>query len=272
MSPIFQFLNLLKIYDTKFNKVRIGPKFDGGYILLDEFIKKKNSLISLGVGNDVAFDLDFLRKNNCSKAYLFDKTSDIKLPKKRLFFYKKNVSSFSNAKDKVIGINSLLKRFKKRIILKMDIEGNEWHILQKIDKSNLSKISQMVIEFHLIHIDINKKVLSEKYTPYFTKFYKNNYNSINRDLFQKYFEIIKKLNKYFYIFHIHPNNSIKKINIENFSIPPLLEISFINKNCVRSVRISESKFPIKNLDFPNKIDRSDIKNFYPFIKNEKKYK
>ena len=120
----------------------------------------------------------------------------------------------------------------------MDIEGNEWHILQKIDKSNLSKISQMVIEFHLIHIDINNKVLSEKYTPYFTKFYKNNYNSINRDLFQKYFEIIKKLNKYFYIFHIHPNNSIKKINIENFSIPPLLEISFINKNCV-SVRISE---------------------------------
>ena len=187
MSPIFQFLNLLKIYDTKFNKVRIGPKFDGGYILLDEFIKKKNSLISLGVGNDVAFDLDFLRKNNCSKAYLFDKTSDIKLPKKRLFFYKKNVSSFSNAKDKVIGINSLLKRFKKRIILKMDIEGNEWHILQKIDESNLSKISQMVIEFHLIHIDINKKVLSEKYTPYFTKFYKNNYSSINRDLFQKYF-------------------------------------------------------------------------------------
>ena len=41
MSPIFQFLNLLKIYDTEFNKVRIGPKFDGGYILLDEFIKKK---------------------------------------------------------------------------------------------------------------------------------------------------------------------------------------------------------------------------------------
>ena len=154
----------------------------------------------------------------------------------------------------------------------MDIEGNEWHILQKIDESNLSKISQMVIEFHLIHIDINKKVLSEKYTPYFTKFYKNNYSSINRDLFQKYFEIIKKLNKYFYIFHIHPNNSIKKINIENFSIPPLLEISFINRKCVRSVRISESKFPIKNLDFPNKIDRSDIKNFYPFIKNEKKYK
>ena len=86
MSPIFQFLNLLKIYDTEFNKIRIGPKYDGGYILLDEFLKKKNSLISLGVGDDIAFDLDFLEKNSYSKAYLFDKTSNIKSNKKKNFF------------------------------------------------------------------------------------------------------------------------------------------------------------------------------------------
>ena len=266
MSPIFQFLNLLKIYDTEFNKIRIGPKYDGGYILLNEFLKKKNSLISLGVGGDIAFDLDFLEKNNYSKAYLFDKTSNIKSHKKKLFFYKKNVSSFTSIKDKVIGINSILKKFQKRIILKMDIEGHEWHTLEKIDESNLSRISQMVIEFHLIHIIIDEKILSNKYTPYFTKFYQSNYNLINRNLFEKYYKILKKLNKYFYIFHIHPNNSIKKINIENFKIPPLLEISFINKKHVRSAKLSKSKFPIKNLDFPNKIDRSDIKNFYPFIK------
>ncbi len=266
MSPLFQFLNLLKIYDTEFNKVRIGPKYDGGYILLDEFIKKKNSLISLGVGNDVAFDLDFLEKNNYSKAYLFDKTSNIKSKKKNLFFYKKNVSSFTSIKDKVIGINSILKKFQRRIILKMDIEGNEWHTLENLDDGNLSRISQMIIEFHLIHIDIDMGVLSKKYSPYFSKFYLNNYNLINQNLFEKYYKIFKKLNKYFYIFHIHPNNSIKKIDIENFSIPPLLEISFINKKCVRSARLTKNKFPIKNLDFPNKVDRSDIKNFYPFIK------
>ncbi len=266
MSPIFQFLNLLKIYDTKFKKIRIGPKHDGGYILLDEFTKKKNSLISLGVGNDVAFDLDFLEKNNYSKAYLFDKTSNIKSQKKNLFFYKKNVSSFTSIKDKVIGINSLFKKFQKRVILKMDVEGNEWHILQKIDERYLRRISQMIIEFHLVHINTHKNILSQKYTPYFTKFYQSNYNLINQDLFKKYYEVFKKLNKYFYIFHVHPNNSIKKIKIENFSIPPLLEISFINKKCVRSVRLTKNKYPIKNLDFPNKIDRSDIRNFYPFIK------
>ena len=103
MSPLFQFLNLLKIYDTEFNKVRIGPKYDGGYILLDEFIKKKNSLISLGVGNDVAFDLDFLEKNNYSKAYLFDKTSNIKSKKKIFFFIRKTFLHLQVLKIKLLG-------------------------------------------------------------------------------------------------------------------------------------------------------------------------
>ena len=105
--------------------------------------------------------------------------------KKNLFFYKKNVSSFTSIKDKVIGINSILKKFQRRIILKMDIEGNEWHTLENLDDRNLSRISQMIIEFHLIHIDIDMGVLSKKYSPYFSKFYKNNYNLINRNLFKK---------------------------------------------------------------------------------------
>ena len=98
MSVIFQFLNLLKIYDTKFQKVRIGPKHDGGYILLNELIKKKTPLVSLGVGNDISFDVDYLKKSVNSKAYLYDKTSNIKSKNKNLFFYKKNVSAFSNKK------------------------------------------------------------------------------------------------------------------------------------------------------------------------------
>ena len=266
MSAIFQFLNLLKIYDTKFKKIRIGPKHDGGYVLLNELIKKKTSLVSLGVGNDIAFDIDYLKKSLNSKAYLYDKTSNIKSKNKNLFFYKKNVSAFSNKKAKNIAINNLLNKFKNKITLKIDIEGNEWHLLKQISKKNFKKISQMVVEFHLIHVDADKKILSKKYTPYFTKFYNYNYKSINNDLFKKYYEIVKKLKEFFYIFHIHPNNSLKKIYIENFNIPPLLEISFVNKKHVRKVGFTKNKYPIKNLDFPNKIDRSDIVNFYPFVK------
>ena len=266
MSVIFQFLNLLKIYDTKFQKVRIGPKHDGGYILLNELIKKKTPLVSLGVGNDISFDIDYLKKSVNSKAYLYDKTSNIKSKNKNLFFYKKNVSAFSNKKAKNIAINNLLNKFKHKITLKIDIEGNEWCLLKQISKKNFKKISQMVVEFHLIHVDADKKILSKKYTPYFTKFYNYNYKSINNDLFKKYYQILKKLNEFFYIFHIHPNNSLKKICIENFNIPPLLEISFINKKYVKKVGLTKNKYPIKNLDFPNKIDRSDIVNFYPFVK------
>lgn len=266
MTQIMQFLNSLEIKDTEHKKVRVGPKFDGGYVLLEKFLLEDKNLISIGIGNDVAFDLEFRKANNHAKIYLFDNTSSIKIKQKNFFFSKNNIGIVTNKKEKIIGINDLLKKFNESITLKMDIEGNEWSVLEVLDKKFFELISQMVIEFHIIHIDIVEKFLAKKYSPYFTKFYINNYKLINQSLFEKYYRVINKLKEYFYITHIHPNNSIKKIKIGQYSIPPLLEISFVNKKLVSNVEKTKNRYPMKNLDFQNKLDREDIKNFYPFIK------
>ena len=74
-----------------------------------------------------------------------------------------------------------------------------------------------------------------------------------------------KLLDLFYIFHIHANNSLPKMSVNGHSFPPLLEISFIRKDLISSIpKLSQEKYPIKGIDYPNKNDRSDIEKVYPF--------
>ena len=49
--------NFLKPY--KVNKLkRYGRKFDGGYLVCEDAIKNINNCITLGVGDDISFEID----------------------------------------------------------------------------------------------------------------------------------------------------------------------------------------------------------------------
>ena len=41
-------------------------------------------------------------------------------------------------------------------------------------------------------------------------------------------------------------------------MPDSVELSFVNKKLIHVVRKNETKYPMKNLDFPNNIMKSDI--------------
>ena len=83
----------LKIYNLDYKKKRIGPKKDGGYILLDQVSNKTDYLYSFGVENNIDFEIDFYSRYRPKKIFLFDHTIK-KLPKKTKFkFIKKGLSS-----------------------------------------------------------------------------------------------------------------------------------------------------------------------------------
>lgn len=85
--------NYLKIYNISQKKVRVGPKKDGGYILLHELSKKTNNLCSFGVEDNIDFEIEFNKKYKPKKIFLYDHTVD-QLPKKTNFkFIKKGLSS-----------------------------------------------------------------------------------------------------------------------------------------------------------------------------------
>ena len=63
-----------KIFKPKFNstKMRIGRKFDGGYIISQKALINSKNLVSLGVYDDWSFESEILNKNNKLKVFIFD--------------------------------------------------------------------------------------------------------------------------------------------------------------------------------------------------------
>lgn len=157
----------------------IGNKY-GGFIINPEIINNKSIIFSFGIGKDISFDLELIKIYNCT-VYAFDPTPDSSswinsqiLPVNFKFhsfgigvddsysnFYlpiNKNFISGSVLKSKHLlnepiivelksleSISNMINIFEIDI-LKIDIEGLEFKILQNLPKDIL--IKQIIVEFH----------------------------------------------------------------------------------------------------------------------------
>ena len=111
------------------------------------------------------------------------------------------------------------------VILKCDIEGSEYLIIdQLLQYSN--NIKMLIFEFHWI--DKKENI---------------------------FIESVKKLQSKFEIIHIHANNHFQ--TLKN-GLPIVLEITLLNKKFSPSKIEYVDNFPIKNLDFPNNPFLKDI--------------
>ena len=205
-------------------KTRIGKNGDGGYILLNDFDGVKIAY-SFGISQEISFDKDLADKN--IDIFMYDHTIS-KLPYENPKFHWKKIGLVSgNTKDKYMKtLNELIiennHTEEKNMILKMDIESSEWNVLNQLTSNILLQFKYIVGEFH--------------------------FNDENK---YKFLEIIKKIQITHQIFHLHCNNCASKIiNFDGFYICSLLEISFVQKKGY-SFNISNSRFPIKGLDYNN---------------------
>jgi hypothetical protein len=262
MKHIDEKYNFLKPIKTQ-NLIRMGDKFDGGYIVDSKIIENSNNLVSLGFGSDWSFELDYLKLKN-NKTHIYDHTTSswpyiknvIKYFRRLITFkttidgfkvrlndylkFKKflNLDNVSFFKEKIThpiknkkdtNIEKVFSRLSNndKIILKCDIEGNEFEIIEQIIKYS-SRIDMLIFEFHLIN------------------------QSKNEELF---IESIKKLKEKFEIIHLHGNNFNTK---SESGLPNVLEVTLFN-NKYKPIDIEYVySFPIKNLDYPNNPFEKDI--------------
>jgi len=158
----------------------IGTKEYGSWLIHPKNVTKDSIVYSFGIGQDISFDTDLIKKFDC-KVFAFDPTpKSISWLKKQTL--PKNLRYFEiglNAKDDIIEMfppqnphhvsysivsknsNAIPVQIKvaqlktimqdlghlKIDILKMDIEGSEYRAIDNILKSNIN-IDQILVEFH----------------------------------------------------------------------------------------------------------------------------
>ena len=165
----------------KIDKEYLGSAEYGGWYIHPNILDKKSLIYSFGIGEDISFDLDLIKKFGC-RVYAFDPTpKSLKwLEKQKLppefFYYDYGIGNYdgqakffppknpkhvshsmipkNNSKNKPIKVQvyklqSILNKIGHQEIdlLKMDIEGAEYKVLENILKSKI-KIRQILVEFH----------------------------------------------------------------------------------------------------------------------------
>ena len=233
-------LKLLEVYNFP-DKIRLGEKSDGGYVIC-KLDGSYDCYISCGVSDEASFDRDFINLYNGigkDNSFAFDGT----IPDypwhytNNITYLKKNIADFND--NKHTNLDYLISKYND-IFLAMDIEGGEYPWLLSLTDNKLDKFKQIAIEFH----EINGRY----------------YNSCS---FYDKVKCLEKLNKTHYIMHAHGNNNS---GIQN-GVPDVIELTYVNKKCIKNFPSkNEMPLPIINLDYPNKVGTKDYElNYYPFV-------
>lgn len=174
------------------NKIRYGSDY-GGYMVCPDRLGSESIIYSFGLGDDISFDLDIIKMHGCN-VYAYDPSPETKLflsshqlPHNFLFHElalgaNESVMRFYPSPNKRINYSLVPKlnsggdpievpvtrlatilaanKHTKIDLLKMDIEGAEFDVLQEIFSQTGIEIEQLVIEFHHKHKEFSGNGLS----------------------------------------------------------------------------------------------------------------
>lgn len=163
----------------------------GGFYLIPNLLKKDSIIYSFGIGEDISFDkdiidvhhchvygfdptpksIDWCKKNKLPKKFHFndfgisDKTGMMKfhLPKNKnhvsgSLIHQQHVSVDNTVEVKMKSFGDILSHFNhnKLAVLKMDIEGSEYNVIEGVLNANI-QIDQIAIELHERFFDNGKE-------------------------------------------------------------------------------------------------------------------
>jgi hypothetical protein len=233
--------------------IRLGTPGDGGYVVSRNSVMQSDQLLSFGLGDNFSFEKHFNELNQQAPVWIYDHTvpnlgmkylmksfaSSVfaiqpSYFKSKIEFYKEYRKFLSketknkherrrvthcNYKPVDKSILEILEECtsKQRIFLKIDIEGDEFKILDNIISAR-HKIMGAVIEFHNAG---------------------THYSEFKR--------LVIALSEFMFLDHFHINN-YDGISREGF--PEVVELSFSNRNQIID-RHPSRRLPIAELDFAN---------------------
>ena len=224
-------LKLLKPQNVFIPKKRLGPPEDGGYVMPDSVLENCSALMVYGVGNETRYEEEFFKLYG-KPTYLFDHTiGNSEWERDGLKFKPHGLGNKENCKEWYQDYVDL--NIQGDIFLKVDIEGYEFEYFNNTDISKMNDhVMGLILEIHWIDNQENRK---------------------------KAIDILEKLDSGFLLCHIHGNSWGDLWEFEGYTIPKVLELSFINRKYVNNYEPDSQEYPIKNLDISNCPHREDYK-------------
>ena len=187
------------------NRILLGDKYDGCYVLLDDFDNIKIAY-SFGISKNIQFDKALADKG--IDVFMYDHTIN-SLPYQNPKFHWKKLGlcgkkTFNNT---LKNLESLIKENghtnSKNMILKMDIEKWEWESLIDLNEETLNQFKYIAIEYHFD----DEKNIQDKYL---------------------YYNVLKKIFKTHQPFYVRCNaNRGHLANFGNNRICHIMEVSYI---------------------------------------------
>ena len=251
------FLNPIVVDDL----IRCGSEMDGGYVVSSSILARADALISFGLSDNWSFEMDLARHAPDITIHAYDHSiserqfyysfrntaikfvigrcrwDDIKHDWKTFYgyrtFFRSQATHFGERVfsriDSImysdVTIETVMNRVgdKGNIVLKMDIEGDEYRVIDDILRY-IDRIDVMIIEWH--NTDVFRDAFLRKTVE-----------------IQRCYEII----------HLHGNNFGGRADD---GLPEVLEITFAKRGlCAGTGR--RDRLPVQGLDFPNLPGRGD---------------
>jgi hypothetical protein len=226
-SELFDLLNLIRpwqmITDTK---LRIGSDADGGYVMPSSS-RRSNTVLSIGIGNEVSFDNDLARLG--ARVIQFDHTVEA-APSTLPGIEFNRLGWGAQDEHPFVSLATMVKMVDwpqaRHAILKFDTEGAEWDCLVDASSDDLNRFEVLTGEFHDFH------------------------NLVNRPHFDQVKAVFTKLCSTHRVIHMHANNAGGMVMLGGIPFPRLLELTFMRKTSASFHGHSSEPIP-GPLDRPN---------------------
>ena len=208
------------------SKVRIGNDNDGGYVV-PTIAMECDAVVSIGIGTDVSFDIVLAERG--ARILQFDHTVE-GAPQQHVNFHFSKLGWGPQTEGTFVSFDEIYSRLMalnpKHSLLKFDIEGEEFDVLETTRLEHLAVFDVIVCEVHYME-RLGDPLFFAKVLSSFTKLTANHVPV-----------------------HLHANNYQNLILVEGVPIPRVLEISFLRKDLDYFRAFSSDPIP-GPLDRPN---------------------
>lgn len=209
---------------------RYGRDFDGGYVVIDDF-NGEIHLVSAGIGDDISFEKELSAK--VSKVTIVGTLENLPSSLPANFVHKNLFLGVPNEKESRVSLRDIMSEIEEELLLKVDIEGEEWEVFNDLSSQEISRFRQILVEFHGLGTPSDSFEYAKKYL------------------------VLEKLLITHQVVNVHANNYGRYYVTGGVPMPDTLEVTYLR----RDICDFDSDFPDRGSEFnlPNSPYMPDFK-------------